>query len=97
MFASRAFPNIPISMCQITIEIYKREERKPSVNKLGPFGEEKNQTIFFGTLVRQNMTQRVRGRNGQDFKPSSRQTQTANFAYFSSYPKDPTEKYINIF
>ena len=47
MFASRAFPNIPISTCQITIEIYKREERKPSVNKLGPFGEKKNQTIFF--------------------------------------------------
>ena len=96
MFASRAFPNIPISTCQITIEIYIREERKPSVNKLGPFGEKKK-TIFFGTLVRQNMTQRVRGRNGQNFKPSSRQTQTANFAYFSSYPKDPTEKYINIF
>ena len=97
MFASRAFPNIPISTCQITIEIYRREERKPLVNKLGQFGEKKIKQFFFGTLVRQNMTQRARGRNGQDFKPSSRQTQTANFAYFSSYPKDPTEKYINIF
>ena len=35
MFASRAFSYIPISTCQITIEIYKREERKPSGNKLG--------------------------------------------------------------
>ena len=47
MFASRAFPNIPISTCQIMIEIYKREERKPLVNKLGQFGAKKNQTIFF--------------------------------------------------
>ena len=47
MFASRAFPNIPISTCQITIEIYKREERKPSVNKLGPFGEKKKSNNFF--------------------------------------------------
>ena len=29
------------------IEIYKREERKPLVNKLGQFGAKKNQTIFF--------------------------------------------------
>ena len=47
MFASRAFSYIPISTCQITIEIYKREERKPSGNKLGSLGEKKNQTILF--------------------------------------------------
>ena len=47
MFASRAFSYIPISTCQITIEIYKREERKPSGNKLGSFGEKKNQAILF--------------------------------------------------
>ena len=47
MFASRAFSNIPISTCQITIEIYKREERKHSENKLGSLGEKKNQTILF--------------------------------------------------
>ena len=32
-----------------------------------------------------------------DLWPCSRQTRTANFAFFSSYPIHPTEKYTNIF
>ena len=71
----------------------EREKRKPSVNKLGSFGEKKNQRILVWNAHLPEYDAETALKKWTRFLSKF----MANFAFFSSYPIDPTEKNTNIF